>query len=68
MVCCLLRTQSETALKAKVEALASWRCTGRRKGSMLRNGWIPIQYGATNGTATEKLVAALEGMRTATKC
>ena len=32
---------------------------------MLRNGWIPIGVGATNGAATDKLVAVLsEALRT----
>ena len=30
-------------LKAKVEAVVAERCSGRRKGSWSRNGWIPTQ-------------------------
>ena len=63
MVCCWLRTQSVTSLKAKVEAvMASEKASDEVKAACKE--WIDtFSVGATNGAATDKLVAALEGMR-----
>ena len=54
-------------LKAKVEDVVANGKQLKTLRLLARNGWIPSHVGATNGAATEKLVAASGGMRTATK-
>ena len=60
MVCCLAQNAIRDGLKAKVEALVADDAPADVKEAASGSGWIPTAVGATNGTATEKLVAALE--------
>ena len=59
MVCCWLRMQSETRMKGHVEKLAE--NAGNEDVKAAAQDYLDtFASGATNGTATDKLVAALE--------
>ncbi len=63
MVCCWLRKQSVNGLKAKVEDVAANEKASDEVKAACQEWLDTFSIGATNGTATDKLVAALEGMR-----
>ena len=59
MVCCLLRRLLRNGLKGKVEALLDCDCCTEDVKAAAKEWLDTFSCGATNGTATEKLVAAL---------